>query len=92
MEGEGTPFRRGSFSLQTSLIFPELPRKTRHFMSENSVRFLGWRGLTGKFFVGWGGMDFLQRTALIIKNKGSLCGDSLFRIENGFLPAEIPYK
>ena len=58
MEAQGDPFRRGLPTLQTSLTLPELPRKTRHFMSEDSVRFLRWRGLAGKFFAGWGGMDF----------------------------------
>ena len=59
MEAQGDPFRRGLPTLQTSLTLPELPRKTRHFMNENSVRFLRWRGLAGKFFVGWGGMVFV---------------------------------
>ena len=50
MEAQGDPFRRGLPTLQTSLTLPELPRKTRHFMSEDSVRFWRVAGSCGEVF------------------------------------------
>ena len=60
---QGDPFRRGLPTLQTSLTLPELPRKTRHFMSENSVRFWRVAGSCGEVFCRLGRYGFLQRAS-----------------------------
>ena len=68
------PFGGCSFSLQTSLILPELPPNPRRFRSEDLFRFLKTAGIWGKFFVVWGGRAFLQSAASHPIGGGSAVG------------------